>query len=239
MSEKAKIVTLGSTYFNGRPVEAGSNLDKATLSIGNTIPSLELKWIQDGDVLIAQRCVCTKVSWQQLNQLNYIFGEVIYIDGRPYLCRSLQVGGLSGVTNEWDTLLDKYGNDDILWYWRAEWFWGQDMPPEMSNVRAVRGNRTPRNWRVADADELDPRIGFRPVLEPLSPAPADFSPLLGKRIRLYGPENKCISGILANADTYDLVLSGACILPEKVVWVVQKDGETIIQRDVINWIRKE
>ena len=110
------LVKLGSIYFDGNPVAPGSALDGQQFSIGDTRPGKELQWVQDGRLLVADRCICVNISWDNLNKMGFVFGTLVVVDNNSYLCRCLKVGSWVGAPNEWDTLLDKYGEDNALWH---------------------------------------------------------------------------------------------------------------------------
>lgn len=89
-----KILTMGSLCLNGKPLPPGYPLKgEVNLALGNTVPGNAIQWVKVGDLLVADRCICTGVSWDDLNELGYIFGNPVCIDGVPYTCRSLWLWG--------------------------------------------------------------------------------------------------------------------------------------------------
>ena len=120
----AKFVSL---YLDGKAAEPMSGCEGITdISLGDTVFGDELSWVQDGDRLIADRCVCSIVSWDHLNEIGYICGRPAKIDGKPYRCRCLTGGAQMGDSNEWDDLVAKYGADDDLWHGNLQYFWCQE-----------------------------------------------------------------------------------------------------------------
>lgn len=134
-------VKLGGLYNNGtalvRPTKPwinNSNMSDgdgnihsmsgsmANYSIGNT-PSDDakrLQWvkIKDGSktLLICDRNILVKVSWDDLNAQGLVSGKVITIDGAQYKCRILSGGsdrrsdffsGCTPVNNEWDRFITR------------------------------------------------------------------------------------------------------------------------------------
>ena len=74
--------TMGSLYFNDTPAAVGSKYDGQELSIGDTAPGKEISWVEVNGLLIADRCICTYISAEQLDDLGFTKGKPITIDGR-------------------------------------------------------------------------------------------------------------------------------------------------------------
>ncbi|EES73432.1 hypothetical protein POTG_01727 [Paenibacillus sp. oral taxon 786 str. D14] len=145
-AEYLGIVELGGLYKNGvvqnRPtkpwridsepvsgVGVGDIPDFTTLAdmtkwtIGNTPGNAaqRLKWhkIKDGSktLLISDRVILARVSWDDLNGQSLVTGKTITIDGQQYLCRLLTGGsdrrngdyyaGGSPSANEWDRFITR------------------------------------------------------------------------------------------------------------------------------------
>jgi len=118
-------IKLGSLYFDRNPVSVGSKYENQELAIGDTDPQNPISWVKAANgLLVADRTVCTKISWTQIDKMGFIFGKPIKIDGANYLCRSLKVGAEKGIPNEWDDLLDEFGEEDATWNWENIFFWG-------------------------------------------------------------------------------------------------------------------
>lgn len=231
---KAEIVKFGTMYFDGSPADPGARFDKKTLSIGGTLPGWELPWVKDGDRLIADRCICTTVSWHQLDCWGFVFGKLVYIDRNPYVCRCLRVGNTEEEPCEWTELMDKYGDDDGLWHWDGRFFWGQEATWKDGAAElecATRGFHSAHDWYSFDSRKQLHFVGFRPVLEPLSSEPPDA--FVGKTIRVYGQAGGYVSGILIGLDDYDLVLKPDGPMLDKRGWAVQQGEEFIVQRNAV------
>lgn len=171
--------------------------------IGDTVDGHELQWIKDEGMLIADRCVVQNVTWNELNAMSLIHGSPIIIDGKHYLCRSLKVGALPDTPNEWDPLLEKYGNKDSIWHWERVYFWGQE---DHEGQKVVRGSVFANRWRTFEPSHLAPLIGFRPVLEPLDSKIIVPRELVGKIVKVYCPRGMVVTGMLKGVDDYDLTL---------------------------------
>lgn len=89
----ANIIKLGSLYLDGQPVEIGADYAPGqSIEVGKTIPGKEISWVVVNEMLIADRCILTNVSWNDLNACNLIFGKCIIIEGYHYQIRLLQIG---------------------------------------------------------------------------------------------------------------------------------------------------
>lgn len=223
---------LGSIYLDGVVQERGFVCDESTnISIGDTVPGKELLWVAADSRLVADRCACCDINWTQINRAGYNVGRPVFIDGKPYECRSLSVVQCLGQTiSEWDELLDEFGEDNLLWHWKEKYFWGKEIIP--CGVQSAR-------FRAQGFNSSDraPSIGFRPVLEPLLPAATDLSGQEGKKIRLHGPDNTIIAGTLVSSDDYDVIVDGVKI--GKCDWAIGDDKGIVANRSKILWIKKD
>lgn len=155
--------------MDGQPAEIGCKYAKGTLTFGNGVPGKELSWVRIGNILISAHTICTNISWNQLNDMGYIFGTNVSIEGMSFRCRSLKVGSQEGNPNEWDKVLDATGKDNSLWHWSDPYFWGQDTFESNTSYRVVRGHISARYWNgYLTAAFRDMAVGFRPILEILN-----------------------------------------------------------------------
>ena len=244
----AEIVNLGSLYLNGQPKDLGVEYNGEVLSFGNTIPGKTIPFVKWGKLLVASQCICTNISWDELNKAGYIFGWPVKIDGAPYLCRSLKVGEERDVPNEWDSILDDLGEDDGLWHWSDGYFWGQETSRHLTSFRAVRGWESARYWNYYAVTARSVDVGFRPVLEPLPPAPMISGSLIGAGLKVYGPDAD-IAGELVEVTDYDLVIELPRVLSSSALNVrrlgsngsqwAHRDGYRLtIDRSAIIWMEK-
>ena len=128
-------------------------------------------------LFVADHVVTNDVSWDTLNTANLIFGKDYASGGVDYTLRAPSVGsnfigsGNSerGVpqSNEWDTMLNK--NSGYIQNWNKIYLWGQDTVSGNASYRARRGYSSARYWYSNNATHSYPFVGFRPVLEVLSP----------------------------------------------------------------------
>lgn len=231
----AEIIKLGSLHFDGQPQEAGSKYNNGQITFGPAIPGKEIQWIKANGLLIADRCVCIDISWEQLDDQGLVFGTPIEIDGKFYLCRCLKVGAENDAPNEWDAVLDVTNESDELWHWRNKFFWGQEIVG--ASYRAFRGYYSARNWDSNTASYRIVNVGFRPALEPLDTEPCPPDSLIGKEVRIYGPGWAALEGCLLDADDYDLILRPTSIVPEGCSWVCWDGSQLTVDRASVSWLK--
>lgn len=234
----ANIIKLGSLYLYGHPVEMGADYaPEQSIEVGETISGKEISWVVVNEMLIADRCVLTNVSWNDLNAYNLIFGQGITIEGYHYQIRLLQIGTDRDKLNEWDTALDIIGEDNSLWNWKWTYFWGQETPScgPIANkyTRTYRGYSFARTWSWAGSGLRRSDVGFRPVLVPLN-TKQFTSALLGQRVMIWGGQN-IVSGCLEQITDYDVLLSdwhGAVLGDSSCGWTIT-DGKLVVDRNSI------
>ena len=164
----ANIIGMGSLYLDGRPAEIGLAYKPGkTISIGETIPGKEISWVVVNNMLIADRCILTEVSWDDLDAQSLVFGKGVSIGGFSFVARLIQVGAEEGATNEWDSALDTVGEDNSLWHWEDMFFWGQEAATGTASSRAYRGYTSARTFYCTSSSRRSVSLGFRPALVPL------------------------------------------------------------------------
>lgn len=200
----ANIIKLGSLFLDGRPVETGMQyVPSQTIEVGEMTPSKEIGWVAVNGLLIADQCLLTNVSWDDLDVQGLVFGKEVTVQGLRFKIRLLKVGSKEDVPNEWDAALDAVGEDDTLWHWDHKFFWGQEPVSGSVSYRAVRGYDSARYWRNGYATGSRPYLGFRPALEPL---PTDPSAIRHSQEALVIGRAGAVAGSLIDATAYDLVI---------------------------------
>lgn len=218
----ANIIRLGSLYLNDCPAEIGLAYKPGkTISIGETAPGKEIHWVVVNDMLIADRCILTEVSWDDLNAQNLVFGKEVTISGFRFTARLIQVGAEEGAPNEWDSALDAVGEDNSLWHWEDMFFWGQEAATGTASSRAYRGYTSARTFYCTSSSRRSVSLGFRPALVPL---PSDTlwpsskamwwlsekvmwdDAHLDEKLMLWGGQN-IIFGRLEELTDYEVILS--------------------------------
>ena len=200
----ANIIKLGSLFLDGRPVETGMQyVPSQTIEVGEMTPSKEIGWVAVNGLLIADQCLLTNVSWDDLDVQGLVFGKEVTVQGLRFKIRLLKVGSKEDVPNEWDAALDAVGEDDTLWHWDHKFFWGQEPVSGSVSHRALRGYSSARRWSCRTAAYQTARLGFRPALEPL---PTDPSAIRHSQEALVIGRAGAVAGSLIDATAYDLVI---------------------------------
>ena len=195
---------LGSLYLDDKPVtQEAEYCPGRAISFGEAAPDTAISWVPVNGLLIADRCLLTDISWDDLNVQNLVFGKEIKVQGFQFRSRLLKVGNAEGVPNEWDAALDVAGENDDLWHWEDMFFWGQDSTAVDASRRAGRGYHSARGWSWSRSSNRDARLGFRPALEPLSIDSSDLRP--GQKILAIGRAGAVV-GTLEDMTHYDLIL---------------------------------
>lgn len=200
----ANIIKLGSLFLDGRPVETGMQyVPSQTIEVGEMTPSKEIGWVAVNGLLIADQCLLTNVSWDDLDVQGLVFGKEVTVQGLRFKIRLLKVGSKEDVPNEWDAALDAVGEDDTLWHWDHKFFWGQEPVSGSVSYRAIRGYTSARHWRNNSSGNRSVSVGFRPALEPL---PTDPSAIRHSQEALVIGRAGAVAGSLIDATAYDLVI---------------------------------
>lgn len=200
----ANIIKLGSLFLDGRPVETGMQyVPSQTIEVGEMTPSKEIGWVAVNGLLIADQCLLTNVSWDDLDVQGLVFGKEVTVQGLRFKIRLLKVGSKEDVPNEWDAALDAVGEDDTLWHWDHKFFWGQEPVSGSVSYRAFRGYFSARYWNWGNSSSRHAYLGFRPALEPL---PTDPSAIRHSQEALVIGRAGAVAGSLIDATAYDLVI---------------------------------
>lgn len=200
----ANIIKLGSLFLDGRPVETGMQyVPSQTIEVGEMTPSKEIGWVAVNGLLIADQCLLTNVSWDDLDVQGLVFGKEVTVQGLRFKIRLLKVGSKEDVPNEWDAALDAVGEDDTLWHWDHKFFWGQEPVSGSVSTRAYRGYGSARYWYWSGSSYRHASLGFRPALEPL---PTDPSAIRHSQEALVIGRAGAVAGSLIDATAYDLVI---------------------------------
>lgn len=232
---------MGSIYLAGTVHMPGFDCGgSADISFGDTVLDKELRWIKlKNELLVADRCVCTNISWEQLDEKGLVLGTLITINGETYWCRCLRVGAKEGEPNEWDSVLDEAGEDNDLWHWDNVYFWGQETPEYEASNRVVRGYYSARYWGDdGGAAYRGVYVGFRPALEYLGSEPYTPDTLLGKKARVYGLGGVTIEGCLVDFSDYDVILEANPSTYVNCPWITKEGRNIIVERKNIIWLKE-
>lgn len=203
----------GSVYLNGDALKVGAWVDQTakvdSLSIGPTKKGKAIQWILANGMLIADRCVLTGISWDELEANDLVFGnKKILLDDFAYQVRLLKVGRYEGEPNEWDDALGDIADEsDAVWRWKYQGFWGQERD-RLRTQRIIRGYTSSRYYAICESRTKSPRIGWRPVLIP-DAVKQIGTVQIGTRLQLWGKTGEIIIGRLVNITDYDFLLEDA------------------------------
>lgn len=199
-------IKLGGLYLDGKPTALETEYPPGqNISFGDTAPDMAISWVPVNGLLIADRCLLTNTSWDDLDAQGLVYGKEIKVQGFKFTVRLLQVGNNENVPNEWDASLDTVGEDDGLWHWKEKFFWGQESVDADKDgaYHAYRGYFSARYWFNISSGYRTGRVGFRPALEPL---PTDASDLRrGQSVMVIGRDG-CVVGELVDETQYDFVI---------------------------------
>lgn len=157
---------------------------------GNTpanIVSGDINWLKFNDngkeLLVADRCICNYISWNNLNSNESVFGKVIVINNIRYKCRLLT--GHNGDPNvadnsEWKRLIVDLVPNVADSNWSNYYNICQETSYNSSNLCSMRGYTIVSGTYLNDKNTGNNIYGWRPVLEKTySLSISDINPDLG------------------------------------------------------------
>lgn len=135
----ANVIRMGSLYLDGRPILPWVEFHgDETIGIRKAVPGKEIPWVLVNGILIADRCLLSNISWDDLNAQSLIFGKEVSVGGLRYTLRSLRVGASEDMPNEWDAALDIVGENGGVWTGKGPRFWGQERAAGIPLYRVLR-----------------------------------------------------------------------------------------------------
>lgn len=149
--------------------------NRTDIMITNTKRGFEIAWLHLKDnIYICDRGLINCVSWDTLEKAGYVSGKEVMIDGKR--CRIRLMTGSNGIPgtygkdrcNEWDELMDKYGENNNLTHYKDMQTWCQEADCNYSDYRSVRGYRSARDYCGYHATNSRTYVAFRPALEILT-----------------------------------------------------------------------
>lgn len=150
--------------------------NRPDIIITDTKPGFEIRWLHLKDnIYICDRGLINRVSWNALKEAGYVDGKEVTIDGKR--CKIRLMTGSNGESgtygkechNEWDELMDKYGEDNSLTHFEDMYTICQETDCDYSGCRSIRGYNSARNCNHHGATNSSTGIAFRPALEILNP----------------------------------------------------------------------
>ncbi len=150
--------------------------NRPDIMITNTKRGFEIAWLHLKDnIYICDRGLINCVSWDTLEKAGYVSGKEVMIDGKR--CRIRLMTGYNGIPgtygkdrcNEWDELMDKYGENNNLTHYKDIYAWCKEVNCDYSDCRSLRGYASARGYSYSNTPDTDTLVAFRPVLEILNP----------------------------------------------------------------------
>lgn len=150
--------------------------NRPDIMITNTKRGFEIAWLHLKDnIYICDRGLINCVSWDTLEKAGYVSGKEVMIDGKR--CRIRLMTGSNGIPgtygkdrcNEWDELMDKYGENNSLTHYKDIYAWCKEVNCDYSDCRSLRGYASARGYSYSNTPDTDTLVAFRPVLEILNP----------------------------------------------------------------------
>ena len=211
---EAKIRKLGTLYSGSEMIGSENSLAYSKddhprdLIIRDTVPGLEITWVEYDGLLMARYPVLCKISFDDLKFAGLIQGKQVQIDGVRYELRLLRGG------------LRDYPSSDDLWVrevrnvaegiWRNADFrcWGYRSPAPGSYsfdgvLTALTDSDSPIWTAVLPTDTRTETIGWRPVLEPVFEDPESLPSGAEVFVRFSGGE--LVTGSLKEVNDYDIL----------------------------------
>ena len=156
------IISAEDFYSKTNTEDIGNNLVE-----GNTDLTF-LKFNHNGKtLLVSDRNIKNKISWDQLNERNLVFGKTIEINNIKYRVRLL-------TSNEWDKLIVKYTPLDRDSHWENMYSWCQNVysidylkryySSDLAS-RVICGSSTVSHFNNYSSSYVDTADGWRPCLE--------------------------------------------------------------------------
>ena len=226
-----RTLKLGSLYLDGQPTAPEIEYHPGQIiSFGDPVSDMAINWVPVNGLLIADRCLLTNIRWDDLDAQGLVFGTEVDVQGFRFKIRLLKVGSEEDILNEWDDALDTVGEDDDLWHWKNEFFWGQESVDKDGSYRATRGFHSARNWGLNySSGNRSVYLGFRPALEPL---PTDLR--CSQAVMAIG-RNGCVVGELVAETQYDFIIRSKDkgIIGAASFLATMRDGTLAVDRSKI------
>lgn len=226
-------------YRMKNPKTKKFNLPK--VSLRDTYKGYYSTWIVLGGVLVAEKPLLVRISWDDLEANDLIRGKIVIINRLPYRMRLLRAEGDRNHLGEWGELLDtlEEEGEEVLGAVWPTWAEAQRFPSP--DVRAFVGNQNYINIRTRGYMRHDiwKDMAWRPVLEPIC---VDLNDKQAEEsLAIWTKTGEFITGRLVDMTSYDLLLAdGICIAPDgtngsrwvdrnKMCMAVDRDGIWSVQ----------
>lgn len=203
-----EIVKFGSFFVDNIAQHSGVEIEgNHVLSLGDTVPGMEIQWVHEGKMFVADRCACLNVTHDELFKPGgpaEMGRKVISIDGHPY--RSGFVGNLWGplVAAAAKSGLPSMQASDF-WHCENAGFWTGLINKSDPHGAEIIGLGRPSNMAFRDPGLPCHDIGYRPVLEALPKISLD-SKLKRKFVNIHCKNDYLLTGWFQEATDYDIII---------------------------------
>lgn len=180
------------------------------IAIRDTVPGLEIPWIEYDGMFMSQYPLLRKISFEDLKYAGVIRGKQIQIDGLRYELRLLRGGTHDNPSADDYWVREIQKGNGVIWRNADVRCWGYRAPSRDSYIidsalSALTDSDSPIWTAVLPPDTRSETIGWRPVLEPVFENPAMVP--AEALVWISFADGAVISGYLQEFNEYDLVLS--------------------------------
>lgn len=208
-------IKFGTLYMGGKAigprVRQYDYRRKVSVDIGDTVPGKEIRWVPVDGILVADRCLLTKISRLDLddNGFGEQSGKKVIVDGKPALCRLLRTEVFSPLGNELDAWQKAVASDPAVWHKDPYNFWALEKGTYNDIGVSFTPENPPRNFEKIPIERRSEDLGFRPALEFLIPDEELNEAMIGTTVTVYiGPN--WTKGQIIEVTDYDLILRDQC-----------------------------
>ena len=100
------IKQFGTLFAGGEPKDSNFVYLGEDIDIRDSVPGKEITWVLVNGLFIADRVICQKISWDQLDTMGFVEGREVTVGENKYLCRLPKVGCFNRDPNEWDAAVN-------------------------------------------------------------------------------------------------------------------------------------
>ena len=238
---QTKIVSFGTLYIGDESQEPWPTArydGEQPISIGDTIPMKEIKWVAHNGIFVALDPILVFVNHQDLARQGLVDGKPISIDGIRYHVSLPQIGEslLMFQNSPWRKFIkevQKPGKSYFIDH-PYEKSWGREIVPP--GCAAVVGGASISEWDVCPAHVRSSSIGWRPWLEPDMPTDEELNAY--QIITVFFGGQYQVTGMIVDATPYDIVLccDERFVIDTPGQIVMQSGNELTINRESIQRI---
>lgn len=232
---------LGWIYQNGEIAEPGGLAEgECLIEIRDDGPYSEypIDWVKGNGILVSRCVFLMGITWEELRRQGFIYGKVVTLQGKSYLCRSLRLSN----HGEWEQFV-KATKEAVDWSSGHSGFYGQEfisgdgifMPDRCSTA----GHYAPEIVKAQKTNQSDDFTGFRMVLEPITQKRELTRGDIAQPVTAYCGSIR-VDGSLVEFSDYDVVIrhrKNNQMPKDFGPGIYRDDNLTVIDRQVIQHLR--